>query len=98
MSSARSELTADPVVLVAGKTLPVVIRRYPKAKGYRLRYDATRGELRLSLIRSSRRQLGAASPRYALPVSPRKSSTSPRTPARSAPAWSSTSPAMSSRW
>ncbi|MEZ5656537.1 MAG: YgjP-like metallopeptidase domain-containing protein [Sphingobium sp.] len=49
MSSARSELTADPVVLVAGKTLPVVIRRYPKAKGYRLRYDATRGELRLSM-------------------------------------------------
>jgi len=49
LSSARSELTADPVVLVAGKTLPVVIRRYPKAKGYRLRYDATRGELRLSM-------------------------------------------------
>jgi len=48
-SSARSDPRARPCVRVDGQDVPVVIRRFAQAKGYRLRYDVSRGVLRLSM-------------------------------------------------
>lgn len=45
MSSGKS----DPQIIVGGKSLPVQIRRYAKARTYRLRLDSREGILRLSV-------------------------------------------------
>lgn len=45
MSSGKSE----PVVLIDGRALPVVVRRHPRSRGYRLRYDAAGPALRLTM-------------------------------------------------
>tara|TARA_R110000782_G_scaffold268689_1_gene365518 strand:- start:54727 stop:55440 length:714 start_codon:yes stop_codon:yes gene_type:complete len=45
LSSAKSEAC----ITIDGASLPVVVRRYPSAKSYRLRYDAAQGVLRLSI-------------------------------------------------
>tara|TARA_B110001454_G_scaffold214247_1_gene233738 strand:+ start:3216 stop:3902 length:687 start_codon:yes stop_codon:yes gene_type:complete len=37
------------VVQVAGQALPIIVRRHAQAKGYKLRYDAARAELRLTM-------------------------------------------------
>lgn len=34
---------------VAGRAMPIIVRRHVQAKGYRLRYDAAREELRLTM-------------------------------------------------
>ncbi|MDQ4421768.1 DUF45 domain-containing protein [Sphingobium sp. DEHP117] len=47
---AKSEEASPPPVLrVAGRELPVIVLRNARAKGYRLRYDTARSELRLSI-------------------------------------------------
>lgn len=47
---AKSERAETPPTLeIAGRTLPVIVRRHPQAKGYKLRYDAVRAELRLTM-------------------------------------------------
>ena len=33
----------------AGRAMPIIVRRHAQAKGYRLRYDAARAELRLTM-------------------------------------------------
>lgn len=40
---------SEPVLEIDGQSLPVLVRRYPQAKGYRLRYDAVQCALRLSM-------------------------------------------------
>jgi len=45
LSSAKSETA----LLVGGTPVPLLIRRYPRARGYRLRYDAVRHRLLLSI-------------------------------------------------
>lgn len=49
MSSARSDADSCFIALSGECALPVVVRRYARARGYRLRYDAARQELRLSM-------------------------------------------------
>ncbi|MCP1470122.1 hypothetical protein J3E64_001809 [Sphingobium sp. OAS761] len=39
----------DAAILIDGVAMPVLVRRSPRAKTYRLSFDGTRGELRLSL-------------------------------------------------
>lgn len=47
---AKSEtIEPAPSLDIAGRVLPVIVRRHPQAKGYRLRYDAVRAELRLTM-------------------------------------------------
>ena len=47
---------SEPILEIDGQNLPVQVRRYAQAKGYRLRYDAVRGALRLSMpMRGSER-------------------------------------------
>lgn len=45
MSSVKSEVGID----VGGRLIPVEVRRYPKARTYRLRFDTRAGVLRLSM-------------------------------------------------
>ncbi|MGD9811550.1 MAG: M48 family metallopeptidase [Sphingobium sp.] len=47
MSSAKSD--AESVLRVEGRDIPLIVRRYAQARGYRLRYDASAGLLRLSM-------------------------------------------------
>lgn len=49
MSSAKSDAVDGLTLAAAGRDIPLVVRRYARARGYRLRYDASKGELRLSL-------------------------------------------------
>jgi predicted metal-dependent hydrolase len=47
---AKSEQAeAPPTLEIAGRVLPVIVRRHPQAKGYKLRYDAVKVELRLTM-------------------------------------------------
>lgn len=47
---AKSEQAEEPPTLdIAGRVLPVIVRRHPQAKGYKLRYDAVKAELRLTI-------------------------------------------------
>ena len=47
---AKSEQAEEPPTLeIAGRVLPVIVRRHPQAKGYKLRYDAVKAELRLTM-------------------------------------------------
>ena len=48
-SRAKSEPRAQPFVRVDGRDVPVVVRRFAQAKGFRMRYDAAQGVLRLSI-------------------------------------------------
>ncbi len=53
MSSAKSEA----FITIKGADVPILVRRYAAAKGYRLRYDSVRGVLRLSIpARGSERE------------------------------------------
>lgn len=45
LSSGKSE----PTLLVDGTVLPVLVRRYPRARSYRLRYDGAGGRVLLSM-------------------------------------------------
>ncbi len=47
---AKSEQAeAPPTLEIAGRTLPVIVRRHPQARGYKLRYDGVKAELRLTM-------------------------------------------------
>lgn len=48
-SRAKSEPRAQAFVRVDGRDVPVVVRRFAQARGYRMRYDAAQGVLRLSI-------------------------------------------------
>ena len=49
-------MKSEPVLEIDGRSLPVLVRRYRQARGYRLRYDAVHGALRLSMpMRGSER-------------------------------------------
>ncbi len=48
-SRAKSEPRAQAFVRVDGQDVPVVVRRFAQARGYRMRYDAAQGVLRLSI-------------------------------------------------
>lgn len=48
-SRAKSEPRAQAFVRVDGRDVPVVVRRFAQARGYRMRYDAAQGVLRLSM-------------------------------------------------
>ncbi|MCI1755464.1 MAG: hypothetical protein LKM31_06500 [Sphingobium sp.] len=46
---AKSELPETPTLDIGGRQVPVIVRRHPNAKGYRLRFDAVGQELRLTM-------------------------------------------------
>lgn len=46
---AKSELPETPALDIGGRQVPVIVRRHPNAKGYRLRFDAVGQELRLTM-------------------------------------------------
>ncbi len=46
---AKSEEGAAPSLSIAGRVLPIIVRRNAQARGYRLRYDAVRAQLRLTM-------------------------------------------------
>lgn len=48
-SHAKSEPRAQAFVRVDGRDVPVIVRRFAQARGYRMRYDAAQGVLRLSI-------------------------------------------------
>lgn len=48
-SRAKSESRAQAFVRVDGRDVPVIVRRFAQARGYRMRYDAALGVLRLSM-------------------------------------------------
>lgn len=41
--------TSEPALRLDGRVVPIIVRRYPQARGYRLRYDVTRMALLLSM-------------------------------------------------